>query len=582
LDIKSRLIGTGFIGGKTAGMLLARKMLYKSKRLDWQAIQEPHDSFYIGSDIFYSYIVENKWWKLRMMQKTEQGYLSSAEMLRDKMLHGVFSQDTMESFQQIVEYFGGSPIIVRSSSLLEDGFGNAFAGKYESIFLANQGSPEQRYIEFADAVRRVYASTMSEDALVYRKQRGLDKHDEQMALLIQRVSGAHRGDVFFPDMAGVGLSYNTYVWNEKITPEAGILRLVCGLGTRAVNRVDGDYPVMSALSEPLLRPLSDNQQHKKFSQHYIDVISIEQNQLITVPVADITENGFYPHITKFGERDYDSEKKAREMSLPEKEYWVITFKQVLEKEQFISSFKAILQELEQGYHYPVEIEFTLNFTEKDFFKINLLQCRPLQRYSIGKKVKMPNAVKHSNMLFSSKGSFIGGNIFEKLDKVIYIEPENYIKLRQSDKYDIARCVGKINNSIANRHKQTVFLIGPGRWGTSTPSLGISVNFSEINNMRGLIEVAFPQGHLMPELSFGTHFFQDLVETDIFYAALFTDKKEILFNPKWLEQFKNIYTDILPQADKYKDCIKVYDLRGAGVKILSDVISQKVICFRGEE
>src|SRR5690606_19313529 len=111
---------------------------------------------------------------------------------------------------QILEYFGQSPIIVRSSSLLEDSFGNAFAGKYESVFCVNQGTPEERYRAFEQAVRTVYASAMDRDALVYRLNRGLAGRDEQMALLVQRVSGDHFGDLFFPHAAGVGHSANLY------------------------------------------------------------------------------------------------------------------------------------------------------------------------------------------------------------------------------------------------------------------------------------------------------------------------------------------------------------------------------------
>jgi hypothetical protein len=582
LDIKSRLVGTGFIGGKSAGMLLARKMLSENKKLNWKAIEEPHDSFYVGSDIFYSYIVQNKWWKLLMMQKTDEGYTSIAKILDAKMLHGVFSQDIMERFQRIVEYFGSSPIIIRSSSLLEDGFGNAFAGKYESIFLASQGSPEQRYIEFADAVRRVYASTMSLDALAYRKQRGLDKLDEQMALLIQRVSGSHRGNVFFPDVAGVGLSYNTYVWNEKIKPESGMLRLVCGLGTRAVNRVDGDYPVMVALSEPLIRPYSEKHDERKFSQHNIDVISTQQNQLVTMPLSDIIESMIYENIEKIAERDLESEESLLRISGAKKQYWIITFAELLNNSDFTESFECILETLERGYDYPVEIEFTLNFTKSGRFKINLLQCRPLQKYITTEKADMPENIREENILFSSKGHFLGGNILQKIDKVIHVDPKNYIGLSQSEKYDIARIIGKINNSIKDSKQESVLLVGPGRWGTSTPSLGVPVSFSEISNVRVIAEVAFPEGHLMPELSFGTHFFQDLVETGIFYIALFTDKKEVMFNSKWFSGLKNLTAEIIPQADKYIDCIKVYDLKNLDAKIISDIVSQKVLCFKKEK
>ncbi|MDD5594573.1 MAG: PEP/pyruvate-binding domain-containing protein, partial [Candidatus Margulisbacteria bacterium] len=169
LAIKSRMIGTGFIGGKALGMLLARKILLKDKKIDWQKYLEPHDSFFIGSDVFYTYIVQNGWWDLWSEQKTEEGFFEKASDLKDKLLHGTFPEEVKEQFNEMLEYFGQSPIIVRSSSLLEDGFGNAFAGKYESIFCVNQGSPEERYANFERTVRQVFASTMNEDALTYRR-----------------------------------------------------------------------------------------------------------------------------------------------------------------------------------------------------------------------------------------------------------------------------------------------------------------------------------------------------------------------------------------------------------------------------
>src|SRR5665811_1668932 len=134
---------------------------------------EPHDSYYLGSDIFYTYIVQNGWWPLRAKQRTPEGYYTHAPELREKLLHGAFPSDIREQFVEMLEYFGQSPIIVRSSSLLEDDFGNAFAGKYESVFCVNQGTPEQRLDEFLAAIRRTYASTLSPEALIYRQSRGL-------------------------------------------------------------------------------------------------------------------------------------------------------------------------------------------------------------------------------------------------------------------------------------------------------------------------------------------------------------------------------------------------------------------------
>lgn len=577
VEIKSRLIGTGFIGGKTVGMLLARKILSKDKLLNWGKLSEPHDSFYIGSDIFYSFIVHNRWWKLHMQQKSEAGYFNIAKVLKEKMLYGVFPEEIMERFQQIVEYFGSSPIIIRSSSLLEDDFGNAFAGKYESIFLASQGSPEQRYIQFAEAVKKIYASTMNEDALAYRKQRGLDKSDEQMALLVQRVSGAHHKNYFFPDLAGVGVSYNTYVWNKNINPEAGMLRLVFGLGTRAVNRVEGDYPRMAALSEPLRRPYAEKDDIRKYSQHMVDIINTKENVFQAIPFDKLVSEKSFSNVELVAVKDDEAKRMMEERGVEGKDYWILTLDKVLENKPLVNALKSILGLLEASYRYPVEIEFTVNFTKNNSFKVNLLQCRPLQTRGLGLKVEMPGQVNKKELLFDSRGYFLGGNISQRIDWVIYVDPEKYNKLLLSDKYDIARIVGNLNRMIKDKEELPTLLMGPGRWGTTTPSLGVPVKFAEINNVAVLAEVAFSAGNLMPELSFGTHFFQDLVETNIFYVALFPEKDDSLFNLSWFRQSKNLFSELMPESVKYEGIIGVYDAGKKPLRVMSDVVSQRVIC-----
>ena len=239
LYIWKRMIGTGMIGGKSTGMLLARAILNK-KSDRWVNILEKDDSFFIGSDVFYTFLVINDCWWDRQRQKDPEKFLDGNEDVRRRILEGRFPEYIVTRFGDLLDYYGESPIIVRSSSLLEDNFGNAFAGKYESVFLANQGSREERLERFMNAVRLIYASTMSEKALRYRKVRGVLDKDEQMALLVQRVSGAPHGIYFYPQLSGVAFSYNHYAWNREIDPEAGMLRLVFGLGTRAVDRSDDD------------------------------------------------------------------------------------------------------------------------------------------------------------------------------------------------------------------------------------------------------------------------------------------------------------------------------------------------------
>jgi len=578
INIKSRLIGSGFIGGKAVGMLLAQKILSDDKSLDWNQYLEPHDSFYVGSDVFYSYIVENGWWKLLMKQKTKEGYFEVAPEMRENLLQGKFPDQVRERFQEIIEYFGQSPIIVRSSSLLEDSFGNAFAGKYESLFLVNQGDPKQRYSEFEKAVRRVYASTMDEDALAYRLQRGLDQQDEQMALLVQRVSGSYKKNYFFPDLAGVGVSYNTFVWKSELDPKAGMLRLVFGLGTRAVDRVEDDYPQTIALDQPLLRPYADREGESRFSQHNADILDTSQNCLRTVSVNDLLNDELNMKLDLIVDSDPHTERKMKELGMKTQRYWLLTFKKLLSNTNFTEIMRKILKTLENYYQYPIDIEFTVNFTDDDLFKINLVQCRPLQTKGIKASVQLPENIEPEKILFASQGYTMGGSIAQPIKRIIYVDPQAYVETPISQKYSIARIIGKLNRQIANKEITPTILFGPGRWGTTTPSLGVSVNFAEINKVTVLVEIAYEGGNLMPELSFGTHFFQDLVESDIFYVALFPQKENVVFNKDKLLEMPNLLTDFFPEERKYEDVVKVYEVDSSRLQMMCDIVSQKVICF----
>jgi hypothetical protein len=578
LNIKSQVIGTGFVGGKTVGMLLARKILELDAGLPWQNYLEQHDSFYVGCDIFYTYVVQNGLWKLRMEQKSKEGYFEAAIPLKERMLSGTFPDEIKEQFQQLIEYFGQSPIIIRSSSLLEDSFGNAFAGKYDSIFSVNQGAPEQRYTYFVESVRKIFASTMNEDALTYRLQRGLDQQDEQMALLVQRVSGSYRKHYFFPDLAGVGISYNNFVWKEGMDPKAGMLRLVAGLGTRAVNRVENDYPRTVALDNPQYRPHASLDEERRFSQHNLDVLNIDSNALETISLLEKAHEGLNIKLDLFGIRDQETTQRMRELGHHDREAWILTFDNLLSRSSLTGVMHHMLKKIEEIYDYPVETEFTVNFTEDNAYKINLLQCRPVQTKGQAQRVIIPADIEQDNVFISIEGHFMGGSVVQDITRVIFVDPLAYSELTLSDQYNIARLIGKLNKLIKNRDETPTMLLGPGRWGTTTPSLGVPVRFSEINNVSFLGEIAYTDGNFMPELSFGTHFFQDLVETSIFYLAIFPDNPEVVFRRNILDRFENVLETLVPGNSKYQNIVKVSEIGKQGLRIMADIVSQKLICI----
>lgn len=578
LEIKDRLIGTGFVGGKTVGMLLARKIVEGAPELSAADIFEPHDSYYVGSDIFYTYIVQNGLWKLYMQHKTPEGYFTAAAELRELLLHGRFPDEIVEQFMLMIDYFGQAPIIVRSSSLLEDAFGNAFAGKYDSFFLVNQGSPQERYQQFADAVRKIYASTMSEDALTYRLQRGLHDNEEHMALLVQRVSGSYHGRYFLPDMAGVGLSYNTYIWNDALDPQAGMLRLVAGLGTRAVNRIEGDYPRIVSLDDPLRQPLEDLYDVRRFSQHDLDVLDIASNALVTVPLGAVLNEQHRLPLKAIAVRDRTAEAELAERGLT-RELYLLTFEQLLGQRDFAERMRQILTALAARYQHPVDIEFTVNFDDQGRYRINLLQCRPHQTAGLKPQIELPDALAPESILFEAHGHFMGGNCAHSLRRLIWVEPEAYSRLTQSQMYSVARLIGHLNRQIPEN--LATMLFGPGRWGSSTPSLGVPIRFSEINRVRVMVEIARMSENLLPELSFGSHFFLDLVEMDIFYAALFPGKNLTVFRPELLKTYPEILAQLAPDAAALGEVVQVYDLSQRPLQLAADIASQRALCFAGD-
>ncbi|MCL2181611.1 MAG: PEP/pyruvate-binding domain-containing protein [Treponema sp.] len=604
LDIASREIGSGFIGGKSVGMLLGRKVVEKDwldtsprepgsdnkepRPADALSVNwEPHDSWYLGSDIFYTYIVQNDWWELRCRQKTAEGYFELAPELKEKLLKGKFPEVIREQFYQMMEYFGWSPIIVRSSSLLEDNFGNAFAGKYESVFCANQGTPEERFEAFEQAVRTVYASAMSEDALVYRKARGLENKDEQMAILVQRVSGDHYGELFFPHIAGVGHSNNLYVWNKDMDPKAGMLRLVFGLGTRAVDRVSGDYARLVPLDQPMKGPPVHYGDERKFSQHKADVLNLRENRMTEADVDALYNQDLKALKETFFSVDYAMLTRMQDLGIPTGSKPVmLDFKKLLGETKFPRFAKKVMQTIEKAYNYPIDIEFTANFNQEGVFKFNLLQCRPLQTKRTGNahnvsagSMDVANTVKPSaeKILFSSCGNFMGGNVRLSIDYVIFVKAQEYLALTERDKYQAARLIGKLNQKLIGSN---VMLIGPGRWGTTTPFLGVPVHFSELCNMAVMCEVSYKQGGLIPELSFGSHFFQDIVEADIFYAAIFDGEKDVIFNPNLILDKQNLLDMTLnfeeQSSDKnFENVIHLSQING--LTLYSDITSQEIFC-----
>ena len=572
-DVRNHMIGTGMIGGKSCGMLLARAII-RNTQPDIAETLEPHDSFYVGSDVFYTYIVDNKLWELHLKQRTDEGYFVLAEEFADKLMEAEFSGEMREQFMRIINYYGQDPYIVRSSSILEDGFGNAFAGKYESVFCVNRGTPEERLAEMENAIKTVYASTMSLSALDYRKRRRLDKRDEQMALLIQRVSGSHYGSYYMPCAAGVGYSYSPYRIMKDSDPTAGMLRLVMGLGTSAVDRTEGSYPRIVNLDMPQRTSYSTSADKHKFSQGKAEVINTTEHCL-----QRLTLEAMQPVIPAYLDRmlfehDYDTEHRFRDMGR-DRTIKFISCSGLVKNKLLMEQMQRMLRCIQNEYDYPVDTEFTINISDTGEYTVDLLQCRPLQIQKHMSGSDIPKDIPGESILLESVNSSMGISKASKLDLVVYVDPVMYYNMPYKDKHSVAVLIGKINWYFRDKHKH-MMLIVPGRVGTSSPELGVPTAFSDISAFEIICETEEQKAGYNPELSYGSHIFQDLVEAEIFYTAIFNDqRKTIRYTPEKLASSPNIVGEFEGGA-ALADIVKVYDVSERECRVYNDIQHERLV------
>lgn len=585
LQVRERLIGSGRIGGKAAGMLLARRVLVADKgETDFTQVLEEHDSFYIGSDVFFTFLVNNGLFQLRL-QLSKTGQLSRDDFAKveQQFLAGRFPEETVEQFRKMLDYYGQAPIIVRSSSLLEDGFTDAFAGKYRSEFCANQGSPEKRLEAFLRAIKLVYASALNPDALSYRHRRGLGEGDEQMAILVQRVSGIPYKQYFFPTLAGVAFSRNLYAWTNRIDPRKGMIRLVFGLGTRAVNRVSGDYPRMIAVSHPYLRP-EIGMEIAKYTQSMVDVLNLQANTFEIKPFVEIIGEDNYPALHLLTSEIADGYLRDWFISplAGSEKNLVLTFNNLIKQTKLVDTIGEMLTKLEKAWGQPIDIEFTAYVDSECNIRINLLQCRSLRiPKSEGADIMIPRDLPKERVLFRSNRAISAG-VVRDIRYIIYIDPRKYAEIATIDtKRALGRVVGKLADHL--RHKEgKVMAMGPGRWGSSNIELGVNVSYADIHETAVLVEVARKEAGHEPEVSYGTHFFQDLVESDILYLPVYPDDDAADFNTEFFAQSPNILKDLLPELRSFEDVVHVIDIStvasGASARVIADPQTRSAVCF----
>lgn len=563
--IYERRIGTGKIGGKSAGLMLAWRILQQDLGDEYETHKHVAipDSYFIGTEVIYEFRLMNG-----LDHYMNQKYRPLAE-IRDEYpqiveahLAGEFPQAIIDQLKEMLAVMGDSPLVVRSSSLLEDNFGYAFAGKYDSYFCPNQGTPEENLQDLLEAIKRVFASTLNPDAILYRQRHGLIDYDERMAILIQRALGRPYGRYYFPTLAGVGFSQNPFRWNNKIRREDGFLRMVWGYGTRAVDRVANDYPRLIALSHPQLRPETSAHAIRQYSQWYIDVIDIEENSFKTVHIYDVLDEKypFIRYIASVNRDDYLQEILST-VSLRRDDDFILTFNTLTKDRSFIDLMRTSLQRLEATYQRPVDTEFAIDIIPghpQTEYRLHVLQCRPLSQRAEDRAVAIPRNLPPERILFTSHRLVPDGRA-EGIRYIAYVEPQAYYRLHDNIvKHEIGRAVGRLNKHLEN---ERFILMGPGRWGSANIDLGVHVTYADIFNTKVLIEMAVAHNGNIPELSYGTHFFQDLVEAGIHSLALHlgAGPDSATFNQEFFDESPNYLPELQPEDAALAPYLKVIDL-----------------------
>ena len=565
-DLVNRIIyplhGHGKLGGKSAGLFLAEQLLRRAGESSelLRGIKVPK-TWYVSSNALLEFLSYNNLRELYFrkymdIENVRQEYPHIVNLLKN--CH--FPPEISRGLSLALEDFGDRPIIVRSSSLLEDRIGSSFAGKYKSLFLPNSGSREERLEALRDAIAEIYASAFGPDPIEYRAERGLLDVHEEMGIMIQEVVGQRIGKYFLPAFSGVALSHNEFRWSARIRRTDGLLRLVPGLGTRAVDRVGDDYPILLAPGQPGLRVNVTPDEVVRYSPRWVDVINLETSTFETLEFqALMRECGSeYPGI-----RQIVSIVEDRRIRKPiglepdfDEDDTVVTFEGLFTDTSFVKRMGAIVQLLREKLDGPVDVEFASDGTD-----LYILQCRAQSHTEEFAPAPIPRNLPRDVLLFSAHRSISNGRVPD-ISHIVYVDPDRYAELEDlQDLRNVGKVVGRLNKLLPKRQ---FVLIGPGRWGSRGDiKLGVHVTYADISNTAVLMEVARKKGNYVPELSFGTHFFQDLVESDIRYIPLYPDEPEGYLDETFLRRARNLLPDLIPELESLADVVHVIEVAQEG-------------------
>lgn len=532
-------IGQGSLGGKGRGLAFVDSIIKKNPVCDnfeGLSISIPR-TVVLCTDIFDEFMASNDLYPLALSDASDENIL---EAFLAAELPSRLAEDFLALFEVV-----GRPFAVRSSSLLEDSHYQPFAGIYATYMVPWTADPVQRLSWLEDAIKGVYASVFFKASKNYMTATSNVIDQEKMAVIIQEVVGEDYDGLYFPTFSGVGRSLNYYPLGDE-KPDDGVAEVAVGLGKYIVDggrglRFSPRYPAHALQTSTLDLALRDTQRRlfalpngegAEFAAKVDEGASLEEKD-----VQDFAGKG----ALRYTASTYDAADNMLRDSDFGRGRRVITFANIL-RDKVVPLAPAIDFMLRQGQNAmqrPVEIEFAGNVfpvANGDGIRGNLywLQIRPIidKRNLVSDQVlELPDS-----RLIVRSGHALGNGMAEGVSTIVYVKPASFDSLHTAE---IVPVLQKINEDMRLREKNYV-LIGPGRWGSSDPALGIPVRWADISQARVVVEAA--TGNFRVEPSQGTHFFQNLTSLGVGYLTVDPGADSGFYDSSWLDGLDAVFDD----------------------------------------
>ena len=507
-------IGDGSIGGKARGLAFLDSLIKRNNLYNYFENVEINipKTVVIGTDIFDEFMESNKLYKIALSDN-----LNDEEIL-DHFLNAQLPEHTHADIYTIASSID-SPLAIRSSSLLEDSHYQPFAGIYNTYMIPYKpGDPEVMYIMLGNAIKAVYASAYYKDSKAYMQATKNVIDEEKMAIVLQEVVGSWYGSRYYPTFSGVGRSIDYYPL-EPGTPDDGTVSVALGLGKHVVDggtslRFCPKYPknvLQTSTPELTLRETQKTFYALQCGEAIFNPTPNDESCLLKLRIKEAeNDNSIVPIASTFIMQDnvvrdgYNYKGKK-----------LITFSNILKHNSFplAEITDKILKLGEQEMGNPVEIEFAvdMNVEKNERVSFKLLQIRPVASMEESVRIKR-NEIKTENTIIISESALGNGKVKDIFD-IVYIRPESFDPART---FEIVEHIDNINKGFLEKDINYI-LIGPGRWGSSDPFLGIPVTWSQISAARLIVESGLDNYRIDP--SQGTHFFQNLTSFRVGYFTI---------------------------------------------------------------